>query len=114
MSCRARSWIARSAAAAPFSTQFDNFKNKSVTLRRVGTFTSWISMFHAQSTYFSIAPIAREHRIFHEHHSSSYFILNEKKARPPRGHKRVRLSCDSNATSLAIHYRDVRTPNARI
>ncbi|EYC12576.1 hypothetical protein Y032_0046g1307 [Ancylostoma ceylanicum] len=61
MSCRARSWIARSAAAAPFSTQFDNFKNKSVTLRRVGTFTSWISMFHAQSTYFSIAPIAREH-----------------------------------------------------
>ncbi|EYB93605.1 hypothetical protein Y032_0180g786 [Ancylostoma ceylanicum] len=38
-------------------------------------------------------------KIFDENRSTRYEILNEKKVRPSRGRKRVRLSWDCNATS---------------
>ncbi|EYC28727.1 hypothetical protein Y032_0007g3383 [Ancylostoma ceylanicum] len=39
-------------------------------------------------------------------------ILNKKSARTPRGHKRVRLSCVSDAASPILHHIDVRASDA--
>ncbi|EYC29399.1 hypothetical protein Y032_0006g2958 [Ancylostoma ceylanicum] len=46
-------------------------------------------------------PGARIHlrKIFEEDRSTRHEILNERRARPSRGRKRVRLLCDSDATS---------------
>ncbi|EYC24427.1 hypothetical protein Y032_0014g2498 [Ancylostoma ceylanicum] len=51
--------------------------------------------------------------IFYEDRSKRYVILKEKNARPPRGRKRVRLSCVSDATSPIPHHKDTRASNAR-
>ncbi|EYC39890.1 hypothetical protein Y032_0637g954 [Ancylostoma ceylanicum] len=37
-------------------------------------------------------------KIFHEERSTRHETLNEKNARPSRGRKRLRLSCDCNST----------------